>query len=110
MPKQGQPVARVVCRVCCNKWMGEGEDAQEPRQLPSSMPVGPGRPTPGCPSPAAPWLPPTPLPCSFHPDKTARMVGVIDYYIKGNEHGLDKFPGGSEVIVLAWLVKANLAE
>lgn len=29
-------------------------------------------------------------------DKTDRMRAMIAYYIKGDEHALDKFPGGSE--------------
>lgn len=33
---------------------------------------------------------------NFHPDKTERMRGIIAYYIKGDDHALDKFPGGSE--------------
>ena len=40
-----------------------------------------------------PSLPP---PNSFHPDKSERMRGIIAYYIKGEEHALDRFPGGSE--------------
>ncbi|PRW59143.1 Nucleotide-diphospho-sugar transferase family [Chlorella sorokiniana] len=33
---------------------------------------------------------------NFHPDKSERMRGIIAYYIQGDEHALDKFPGGSE--------------
>lgn len=33
---------------------------------------------------------------NYHPDKHERMKAVIEYYIKGNEHALDAFPGGSE--------------
>lgn len=33
---------------------------------------------------------------NYHPDKTERMRATIAYYIKGDEHALDKFPGGSE--------------
>lgn len=29
-------------------------------------------------------------------DKTERMRAMIAYYIKGDEHALDRFPGGSE--------------
>lgn len=40
--------------------------------------------------------PPLPHRHSFHPDKSARMRGIIEYYIKGDVHALDQFPGGSE--------------
>ncbi|KAL4859773.1 Arabinosyltransferase RRA3 [Chlorella vulgaris] len=33
---------------------------------------------------------------NYHPDKTDRMRAMIAYYIKGDDHALDKFPGGSE--------------
>jgi hypothetical protein len=29
-------------------------------------------------------------------DKPERMLGIINYFIKGDEHALDGFPGGSE--------------
>lgn len=47
------------------------------------------------PTPSLPLPHPLPTP-SFHPDKSARMRGVIEYYIKGDATALDKFPGGSE--------------
>ncbi|GIL62084.1 hypothetical protein Vafri_16376 [Volvox africanus] len=33
---------------------------------------------------------------NYHPDKHERLKAVIQYYIGGNEHALDSFPGGSE--------------
>ena len=29
-------------------------------------------------------------------DKSERMRAIIEYYIKGDEHALERFPGGSE--------------
>ena len=31
-----------------------------------------------------------------HPDKHERMKAVVKYYLEGDAHALDKFPGGSE--------------
>ncbi|KAL3692450.1 hypothetical protein R1sor_006101 [Riccia sorocarpa] len=33
---------------------------------------------------------------NYHPDKYARMLAIVDYYIQGNKRALDKFPDGSE--------------
>jgi hypothetical protein len=33
---------------------------------------------------------------NYHPDKHERMQAVVKYYVDGDEHALDKFPGGSE--------------
>jgi hypothetical protein len=33
---------------------------------------------------------------NYHPDKHARMLAVMRYYVDGDEHALDGFPGGSE--------------
>lgn len=43
-------------------------------------------------------LPPMPVMVhiNYHPDKHERMQAVVKYYIDGDEHALDKFPGGSE--------------
>lgn len=33
---------------------------------------------------------------NYHPDKLERMKAVFAYYLKGNVHALEGFPGGSE--------------
>lgn len=33
---------------------------------------------------------------NYHPDKHERMKAVVKYYVDGDEHALDSFPGGSE--------------
>lgn len=33
---------------------------------------------------------------NYHPDKHERMRAVVQYYVDGDEHALDRFPGGSE--------------
>lgn len=33
---------------------------------------------------------------NYHPDKKERQIAVMKYYIDGDEHALDQFPGGSE--------------
>ncbi|KAL2635396.1 hypothetical protein R1flu_006875 [Riccia fluitans] len=33
---------------------------------------------------------------NYHPDKLDRMLGIVEYYIKGIKNALDKFPDGSE--------------
>jgi arabinosyltransferase len=33
---------------------------------------------------------------NYHPDKHARMQAVFRYFVDGDEHALDGFPGGSE--------------
>ncbi|EFN57650.1 hypothetical protein CHLNCDRAFT_9428, partial [Chlorella variabilis] len=32
---------------------------------------------------------------NYHPDKPERIRAIIDYYLKGDEHALESFPGGS---------------
>lgn len=33
---------------------------------------------------------------NYHPNKHERMLAIIDRYVHGNMHALDRFPGGSE--------------
>lgn len=33
---------------------------------------------------------------NYHPDKNERQRAVMKYYIDGDDHALDAFPGGSE--------------
>ena len=33
---------------------------------------------------------------NYHPDKHARMLAAIKYYVDGDVHALEPFPGGSE--------------
>ena len=33
---------------------------------------------------------------NYHPDKHARMLAVIKFYVDGDDHALEPFPGGSE--------------
>lgn len=33
---------------------------------------------------------------NYHPDKHARMLAAIKYYVDGDDHALEPFPGGSE--------------
>mmetsp|Transcript_728 Transcript_728/g.1991 ORF Transcript_728/g.1991 Transcript_728/m.1991 type:complete len:392 (-) Transcript_728:462-1637(-) len=33
---------------------------------------------------------------NYHPDKHERMLAVVKYYVDGDQHALDAFPGGSE--------------
>ena len=33
---------------------------------------------------------------NYHPDKFERMRAVFAYYLNGDSHALDAFPGGSE--------------
>jgi hypothetical protein len=33
---------------------------------------------------------------NYHPDKHERMIGVVKYYVDGDEGALKPFPGGSE--------------
>ena len=33
---------------------------------------------------------------NYHPDKNERQRAVIKYYLDGDDHALDSFPGGSE--------------
>ena len=33
---------------------------------------------------------------NYHPDKTERQRAVMKYYLDGDDHALEKFPGGSE--------------
>ena len=33
---------------------------------------------------------------NYHPDKNERQRAAIKYYIDGDDHALDAFPGGSE--------------
>jgi arabinosyltransferase len=33
---------------------------------------------------------------NYHPDKTQRMRGAVDYYLYGDKEALKSFPGGSE--------------
>ncbi|KAG2497438.1 hypothetical protein HYH03_004593 [Edaphochlamys debaryana] len=33
---------------------------------------------------------------NYHPDKHDRMKAVVKYFLEGDEHALDRFPGGSE--------------
>lgn len=33
---------------------------------------------------------------NYHPDKHARMLAVVKYYVDGDDHALEQFPGGSE--------------
>ena len=43
-----------------------------------------------------PWPPPILQHSNYHPDKPERIRAIIDYYLKGDEHALESFPGGSE--------------
>ena len=33
---------------------------------------------------------------NYHPDKNERQRAVMKYFIDGDDHALDAFPGGSE--------------
>ena len=33
---------------------------------------------------------------NYHPDKYDRMMAVVKYYVDGDDHALEQFPGGSE--------------
>ena len=44
---------------------------------------------------SSPHLKPCCMPAD-HPDKHDRQNAVMKYYIEGDEHALDRFPGGSE--------------
>lgn len=33
---------------------------------------------------------------NYHPDKHARMLAIVDYYVRGKQDALQPFPDGSE--------------